>query len=193
MSANSLSVSPAVISGIGNIVEELDIKHSDVAETAQAIHDRAQSESLTRGRSDTAIHAAVVYIACKIEAVPVRPQEVASATDIDTNELFRANRQLTRNLSLPVPPVPPTAYIERYCTELNLSDDTKQTALDILDACTGDLQSATPTGLAASAIYGATQKTDDDITQQTLSEFVGISEVTIRNWYTRQLEEYNAE
>lgn len=159
-----------------------------VSQTADTLFTQAEAENLTRGRYKARTKGAVVYLACRICDVAVSPGEVAMAFNISEKDLLNASRHLTKSLSLPIPPADPATYIDRYCTDLSVPEPTAELAHEILAACeSSDLISGSPSGVAASCVYGASVETDAGVTQDTLADLADVSPVTIRNRYKKQL------
>jgi len=159
-----------------------------VTQTAESLYGQAESENLTRGRYKTCSRAAVVYLSCRICDVAVSASEVAEEFALSEKDVLKSSRHITKSLALPVPPANPATYIERYCTVLNVNSETRDVAYEILSACqSSDLISGSPSGVAASCLYGASVETDAGITQDGLADLANISPVTIRSRYKRQL------
>jgi transcription initiation factor TFIIB len=81
-----------------------------------------------------------------------------------------------------MPVVDPVSCIVKIATNTEFYEKTKRYAVNILRKAEAEhiLAGKDPMGLAA-ALYLASIKTENNITQLTLSEASGISEVTIRN------------
>ena len=105
-------------------------------------------------------------------------------------EFTRTYRYINRQLNLEIKPADPKQYVSRFASELDISDEAEQRARELLD--TAQRQNVhsgkSPVGLAAAAVYAAPLLTNEEITQNDVSEAADISEVTIRNRYKELLE-----
>lgn len=154
-----------------------------VRESASGIYRKAVTRGLVRGRSIELLSAASVYAACRIVEMPRTIDEISEAAGVEKKSLGRTYKFLSKNLRLDLPPAKPQDYVQRYCTKLNLNEDVWNSALDILQNATdqGLLSGLGPAGVAAAAVYIASQKCNDPKSQREVSEAVGISEVTLRS------------
>ncbi len=154
-----------------------------VRESASGIYRKAVTRGLVRGRSIELLSAASVYAACRIVEMPRTIDEISEAAGVEKKSLGRTYKFLSKNLRLDLPPAKPQDYVQRYCTKLNLNEEVWNSALDILQNATdqGLLSGLGPAGVAAAAVYIASQKCNDPKSQREVSEAVGISEVTLRS------------
>ncbi len=182
---------------LASALSELDRIASDmglprnVREAAAMVYRRAVEKNLIRGRSIEGVTAAAVYAACRQCGVPRTLDEVAASSKVDRKEIGRTYRFLARELGLKLMPTSPQDYVERFCSELGLSEDTKTKALEILrQAEEKELTSGRgPTGVAAAAIYIASILCGERRTQREVADVAGVTEVTIRNRYKELAEE----
>jgi len=82
-----------------------------------------------------------------------------------------------------MPVVDSVSCIAKIASNTNLSEKTKRHAMKILKKAEDEKISAgkDPMGMAASALYVASLEKGESITQKTLAEASGVTEVTIRN------------
>lgn len=153
-----------------------------VRESASGIYRKAVSHGLVRGRSIELLAAASVYAACRSQGMPRTIDEIADAAGVEKKSLGRTFRFISKGLRLDLLPAKPQDYVQRYCSKLNLNEEVWNTALDILQNATekGLMSGLGPAGIAAAAVYIASQKCNDPRSQREVSEAVGISEVTLR-------------
>jgi len=131
-----------------------------------------------------------VYAAARQAGIPRSLDEVSAVSRVDDMEFKRTYRYIVRELSLEVQPADPTDYVPRFSADLDLSEESKRRARELLEA--GKLEGVhsgkSPVGLAAAAIYAAALLTNEKLTQSQVSEVTDVSEVTIRNRYKELLE-----
>ena len=191
-----IKVSNAAERNLSQALQELERMASnlsipnDVRETAAVIYRKAVKQNMIRGRSIEGVVAGSIYAACRITNVPRTLEEIASVTRVKKKEIGRTYRIMSRYLKLNIMPSKPDDYINRFCSRLKLSMDTRKKATEILKlARDNDLTSGKgPTGVAAAAIYIASLMTGERRTQRAVAEVAGVTEVTIRNRYKELTE-----
>ena len=159
-------------------------------ETASVIYRRALEEGLLPGRSIEGMATASLHAAIRQAGVPRSLEELATVSRIDYLEAARSYRYLVRELELPMAPPDPLEYVPRYASTLGLSNETERRAHELLESgIEAGLHSGKhPVGLAAAALYAASRLTEEELTQDDVSEAADVSNVTIRNRYQELLE-----
>ena len=84
----------------------------------------------------------------------------------------------------------PAQYVPRLISDLDLPEETKQRAVELLEAGKREAvhSGKNPVGLAAAAIYAAGRLTNIDVTQHEVADAADVSAVTIRDRYTELLD-----
>jgi transcription initiation factor TFIIB len=161
-----------------------------VREVASVIYRRALSEDLIRGRSIEGVATACLYAACRQEGIPRSLEEVTAVSRVEQKEIGRTYRYISKELGLKMEPVDPKEYVPRFCSELEVSEEVKMKANEIIDVTAekGLLSGKSPTGFAAAAIYAASLLCNEKQTQRAVAEVAQVTEVTIRNRYQEQIE-----
>lgn len=136
---------------------------------------------------------AALYCACKLNGDAIGPDEISDAgPDLITRKrLLRRSKTIASTLGLDATAfMDASQYVERYCNELDVSQEVRDRANAILELCeeAGLSSGKSPTGWAAAAVYLSGREHGDDITQQTVAEVANTSQVTIRNRYQDQQE-----
>jgi transcription initiation factor TFIIB len=159
-------------------------------ETASVIYRRALEEELLPGRSIEGMATASLYAAARHERLPRTPEEFARVSRVERRRITRAFRYLSNQLGLATEPADAAQYLPRLSSDLELEEDTIQQARGLLDrAKERNIHSGkSPSGLAAAAVYAASQLTDEKVTQEALSESATVTKLTIRNRYPELLE-----
>ena len=186
---------------LASALSELDRISSDmglsrnVREAAAMVYRRAVEKNLIRGRSIEGVTAAAIYAACRQCGVPRTLDEIANSSRVDRKEIGRTYRFIARELTLKLMPTSPQDYTARFCSKLQLSEDIKTKALEILQqAEEKELTSGRgPTGVAAAAIYIASILCGERKTQREVADVAGVTEVTIRNRYKELAEKLDLE
>ncbi|KXA98995.1 transcription initiation factor IIB [candidate division MSBL1 archaeon SCGC-AAA259M10] len=182
------------LSEINRMSSQLGLSRS-VQEIAAKIYREAVEEDLIRGRSIEGVASAVLYIACREAQVPRTLEEVAEASRVDVKEIGKTHRFLIRELGIDLPLTDPSKYVARFGSELGISGETRVEAMNIIRrAQEKKLTSGkSPSGIAAAAIYIASQKSGEQRTQREVARVADVTEVTVRNRYKELVEELDEE
>ncbi|OTF01845.1 transcription initiation factor IIB family protein [Halorubrum sp. SD683] len=161
-------------------------------ETAAVLYRRAVEEGLLPGRSIESMATASLYAAARQHDTPRALATFDSVSRVEKLEIQRAYRYLSQELGLSIEPADPVHYLRQYVSNADVSSEVERIARDLLE--TGKEQGVhsgkSPPGLAGAAIYAAAQLANEQLTQATVSQAAGVSEVTIRNRYQELLEVY---
>lgn len=162
-----------------------------VIETAAVIYREAVREDLIRGRSIEGVSSAALYAGCRKCEVPRTLEEISEASRVDKKEISRSYRFISRELDIHLTPTNPVFYVSRFGSELEISGETRTTAIDIIKRAREEKLTSGrgPTGIAAAAIYVASVMTGERRTQRETAEVANVTEVTVRNRYKELVEE----
>ena len=177
------------LSEIDRMASALGVPRS-VREVASVTYRRCLDEDLIRGRSIEGVATSVLYAACRQEGIPRSLEEISDVSRVERKEIGRTYRYVSQELGLEMEPVDPKQYVPRFCSELELSEEVKAKAEEIITetAEQGLLSGKSPTGYAAAAIYAASLLCNEKKTQREVAEVAQVTEVTIRNRYQEQIE-----
>jgi transcription initiation factor TFIIB len=176
---------------IDRMASALDISES-VRETAGILYRRAVEEELIPGRSIEGMATAALYAAARQHGTPLRVTEFAAVSRVSDKRVKRAYLYLMRELELAIEPEDPTQYVPQYASSLEISDEAERLARELLDVAKRDNvhSGKSPAGLAAAAVYAATNLTNEKLTQDAVSTVADVSRVTIRDRYQELLDVY---
>jgi transcription initiation factor TFIIB len=169
---------------LSRLTDKLHIP-KQVKERAAVVYRKALEKGLVRGRSISAIAAASLYAACRVTGTPRTLRELSKHSTIDKKDLARCYRLLLRELNLSMP-IPKAQFrVPKIAAKVNISENTQQTAVDILRKAEEMKITAgkDPMGLAAAALYIACVMNEEKRTQKMIADSAGVTEVTIRNRY----------
>lgn len=157
----------------------------NVRDEAGFICRKAIQRGLARGRSMEILVAAAIYAACRIDGVPRTLDELQKVTGLAKTRVGAAYRSLHRELSLSVPAPGAAEYVQRFCSELELSNRVEREAERLLREFEppGTSTSVSPCGTAGAAIYLACLECGESRSERAVSKVAGVSEVTLRNRY----------
>lgn len=176
---------------ISRMASALDVPEA-VRETAGVLYRRAIDEDLLPVRSIEGMATASLYAAARQHGTPRPLSEFAGVSRVEKIRIQRAYRYISRELGLQIEPTDPLQYIPQFASALEVSDEATRQARDLLTTAKtqGAHSGKSPAGLAAAALYAATHLTNEQLTQETVSNAAHISTVTIRNRYQELLEVY---
>jgi len=153
-----------------------------VVEEASYVSMKAIKSDLLRGRSVQSLVAASLYIACRNLSVPRTLDEITRVSGVSRKRLTKTISVISRKSGFKPKPITPSDYIARFCSELDLGDDVRVLAGNILSKA-GEENSLSPPGTAASAIYLAAIARGQRVPQKRIAEVAGVSEVTLRSHF----------
>jgi transcription initiation factor TFIIB len=154
-----------------------------IREEACQMFRRSLAQELIKGRRTGEVAGACVYAASRRSKVPVRIEDVASALSLKRKAIARCYRTLFTELRLSVPLPDSYAVLDQLATTLALDHTIAESAREILEKAhsVGATFGKNPAGLAASALYIASQSMGGRLTQKAVAEAAGVTEVTVRN------------
>jgi len=158
---------------------------NDIKEAASLLYRKAVKHNLIKGRSIEELGSAVLYITCRQYGVPRTLKEIAQVSRMPLKKIRRAYIFLLKKLEIKLAPADPARYKPRFCSELGLSDATRERAIKIMREGRGTAAAKGwgPTGTAAAAIYIAAELSGELVAEKELAKVAGITPVTLRNRY----------
>lgn len=156
-----------------------------IKEKSAAIYRDALRVDLIRGRSIDAFVAASIYAACRMNCVPRPIRNVADESKRTYKEVSMIYRMLLVELNLKPPIDKPLKYVPELAHVLNIPRPTEMKAIQLLrDADNGKaLVGKDPRGVAAAALYLASELNGERIVQRLVAKAAETTEVTLRNRY----------
>lgn len=177
------------MSELDRLADSLNLP-SYVREEAARLYRTAIEKGLVRGRSIESVIAATVYLACRELKIPRSLDEVVKYTRVPRKDIARCYRLLLRELGIKVSTADPSDYITRIVSALGLPGTVIRTATEILNMARekGITGGKDPAGLAAAAVYIASEIQGIRKTQKEIAYVAGVTEVTVRNRYKELMD-----
>lgn len=177
---------------ITRVSDELGLSESTQQMAASLFEQYAEQEDIA-GHALEVLAVACLYAACKVESIPLSPDDFANVPETAFTRviLLRRVKSIASTIGLnPRAFFDPTQYVDHYCEDLGLGDEVAERAHEILTIAdkAGIGGGKSPTGRAAAAIYNACLELDSKVTQTEIGNTADVSEVTIRNRYQDQRE-----
>ena len=162
----------------------------DIEEECLKVLKKIYESGSYHGKKTESLVGSVIYI-CSSKFVAVQPDEVVESLDIEKDELFGTTRYIMRETDIEVNlATPPSSYVKKFSRQMGLGDELEDEAIEICKMTEEEhsISGRSPTGLAASSLYLASERNGGDLTQRQLSNVCGKSEVTIRKNYKKQVD-----
>jgi transcription factor IIIB subunit 2 len=113
--------------GITQLCNQLQLNQHCI-DTACNFFKMALNRNLTKGRKNTHVHAACVYLTCRTEGTAHLLIDISDVLQICCYELGRTYLKLSQALSINIPAVDPCLYILRFAAKLEFGGKTQQVA-----------------------------------------------------------------
>ncbi|MCH7648786.1 MAG: transcription initiation factor IIB [Thaumarchaeota archaeon] len=167
---------------MNKLKEKLSLSDA-IIERAAYFYRKASEKKLIRGRTVKGIVGACIYAACRDLGTTRTIIEISKCMQEKRNIIAKSYRLLFRQLSLKVPVPDSTSSIIRFSNNLELPEKVKRDAIFILDILKENqvVAGKKPDAVAATVVYMACIKNNENISQQKISGISGITNVTIRN------------
>ena len=167
---------------LNRLCDKLNIP-TQIKEEASRIYRKVLNKNLVYGRPTEAIIAASIYTACRITNIPRRLGDIVKFSVRNRKEITRYYRMLIRELDIEIPIDQPQKYISMIASKAKIDQKTQNRAIEIiLKANKLKITSGkNPAGVTAAALYIASIFEKIKVSQKTLSEASGVTEVTIRS------------
>lgn len=173
---------------ICNMADRLSLPRG-ITDQANALFKKVYDSRSLRGRSNSAIAAACLYIACRQEQVPRSFAEVKSVSEVTKKEIGRCFKLIVRAMETSVDIISSTDFMSRFCSNLSLPAAVQRAAQCIARlAIDKDVTPGrSPISVAAAAIYMASQASDVKKSQRQIADVAGTAEQTIKQSYRLML------
>merc|ERR1719378_1322165 len=173
---------------ITSMADRLHLEARTVDKAKANFKEVYESRSL-KGRSNDAIAAACLYIACRQEAVPRTFKEICAVSKVSKKDIGKCFKQIVRTLETSMELIKSGDFMSRFCSNLGLSQSIQRASIHIatkavdLDLVPG----RSPISVAAAAIYMACSASKEKKTQKEIGDIAGVAEVTIKQAYKLML------
>ncbi|XP_062536149.1 transcription factor IIIB 90 kDa subunit [Armigeres subalbatus] len=170
--------------GITHLCHQLHLNNHCI-ETACNFFKMALIRHLTRGRRNTHIYAACVYITCRTEGTSHLLIDISDVLQICCYELGRTYLKLSQALCINIPSIDPCIYIMRYANKLEFAEKTHEvsmTAQRLVQRMKKDFihSGRRPSGLCGAALLLAARMHEFSRTPNDIVRIVKIHESTLR-------------
>ncbi|EFJ38725.1 hypothetical protein SELMODRAFT_266576 [Selaginella moellendorffii] len=172
---------------IGTMADRLGLV-STIKDRADEIYKKVEDMKSIRGRSQDAILAACLYIACRQEDKPRTFKEIHSVANGATKkEIGRATNFIVKRLeeemgkSMSMGSIHAGDFLRRFCSHLGMTNQAVRAATDTVKKVEELDIRKSPISIAAAAIYMISQVSEDKKPLKEISRVAGVAEATIKN------------
>jgi transcription initiation factor TFIIB len=181
-----------ILRSLNNIVYALNLPDM-VAEEAARLCVKARENGLVRGRKTEVVSAAIVYLVSRNNGVPRTLTETAEVINEEERIVGKNYRYIARKLGLDIRPVKPTKLLPRYASNLGISGEVEGRVRSVIERGREKnfLAGRKPSSVISGAMYYVSCVDELGITQKSISEACGVTEVTVRklsNLFDENLE-----
>ena len=169
---------------ISGMCDRINLPRS-ITDRANALFKMVHDGRSLKGRSNEAIAAACLYIACRQDGVPRTFKEIVAVSTVSKKEIGRCFKLILKVHDTNVDIITTGDFMHRFCGSLGLAKDVQKAATHIAKAAV-DLDivpGRSPISVAAAAIYMASQASSDKKQQKEIADIAGVADVTIRQSY----------
>lgn len=158
---------------------------------------QAADADLLIGRAIESIASGCMYASARLNGYPRSFDEVTHVSRVNRERIVTAFEAVRDHFNLSLAPVDPVAYLDRFATTCNTDPTVTRTARDIIriaqdrEGCKRSIiGGASPTSIAAAALFAAGKLNNETLTQQAVAEAADVHVTTIRNNYSRLQQAY---
>ncbi|KAK1322617.1 Transcription initiation factor IIB [Acorus calamus] len=179
----------AAFGSIADMAERLGLVGT-IKDRACEIFKRVEDRKSSKGKNQTAVFAACLYIACRQEDRPCTFKEICSvAHGVTMKEFGQAKNFIEKQLkiemgkSLEMGAIHAGDFLRRFCSHLGMNNKEVKAAQEAVQKSEELDIRRIPVSVAAAIIYMITQLSDDKKLLRDISLATGVAEGTIRNAY----------
>jgi len=169
---------------MSNMADRINLPRT-ITDRANALFKVVYEGRNLKGRSNSAIAAACLYIACRQDGVPRTFKEIVAVSAVSKKEIGRVFKLILKCHDTNVELITTGDFMSRFCGTLSLARHIQRAATCIAKkAVDVDIvPGRSPISVAAAAIYMASQASNDKRTQKEIADIAGVADVTIRQSY----------
>jgi transcription initiation factor TFIIB len=150
---------------------------------AQKLYQKALKSNLLRGRSILHFVAATIYLAYKINKIPIPIEAIANAANLDAKKIIKTMHIISQNIAIKIRTYIPNDYIKFLFNKLNLDPSMFEAVQNFLKAVgkpKNELIGKNPKGIAAAVIFLVCTRAGIRMTKRKLTLCASVSEITLR-------------
>jgi len=165
---------------LDRIAEEVSLDEAIRTQAVSICSSMFQMKS-TKLRSIPVVAASSIYVACRINCVPLTLKELARASHTTPWDLGRSYTSILEKMGVKPPNPNGGRYVLKVASKMRASEDVTRLSQDLEDgAIRAGLAGRNPMSLAAAAVYSASLAKGEPVTQLDVAEVAGVSVASLR-------------
>jgi len=156
--------------------ECLDLSYDQEIRTAEVLTE-AWKTNFMHGRNKIDTIAASLYVVSREEGNTIPPGMIARTVGTDKQSVKNMYKQLVDHLGIDLDPPIPEDYVPSVCSELGLSQDIQDAAIDLLSKQRP--RGGNPVGIAAAGVYLVCDSNQTDLTLRDVGAVVNMTKETV--------------
>jgi len=174
---------------LANMADRINLPKT-IVDRASLLFKKINDGGRMRGRSNEAIAAACLYIACRQEGVPRTFKEIVAVSTVNKRDIGRCFKIILKSHEdTKVGLVDSGDFMSRFCGLLGLTREIQRAATSIAKQAS-DLElteGRSPVSVSAASIYMASQASSDKRSHAEIAAIAGVAETTLKQCYKLML------
>lgn len=174
---------------LANMADRINLPKT-ILDRASLLFKKINDGGRMRGRSNEAIAAACLYIACRQEGVPRTFKEIVAVSTVNKRDIGRCFKIILKSHEdTKVGLVDSGDFMSRFCGLLGLTREIQRAATSIAKKAS-DLElteGRSPVSVSAASIYMASQASSDKRSHAEIAAIAGVAETTLKQCYKLML------
>lgn len=174
---------------LANMADRINLPKT-ILDRASLLFKKINDGGRMRGRSNEAIAAACLYIACRQEGVPRTFKEIVAVSTVNKRDIGRCFKIILKSHEdTKVGLVDSGDFMSRFCGLLGLTREIQRAATSIAKKAS-DLElteGRSPVSVTAASIYMASQASSDKRSHAEIAAIAGVAETTLKQCYKLML------
>merc|ERR1719222_1853038 len=170
---------------LANMADRINLPKT-IVDRASLLFKKINDGGRMRGRSNEAISAACLYIACRQEGVPRTFKEIVAVSTVNKRDIGRCFKIILKSHEdTKVGLVDSGDFLSRFCGLLGLTREIQRAATSIAKKAS-DLElteGRSPVSVSAASIYMASQASSDKRSHAEIAAIAGVAETTLKQCY----------
>ncbi|KAI8800442.1 cyclin-like protein [Cladochytrium replicatum] len=156
-----------------------------VIDSAKQLYKKSEDEKTLKGRTQEAIMASCIYLACREHSVTRSFKEICALTKVSKKEIGRVYKLMQPLLGNPTQQISMESYISRFASQLDLPQDVRARTATIAQRASdlGTLAGKSPITIVAACLYFVAAISDTPKNAKEIADAVNTTDTTLRSAY----------
>ena len=169
------------LEGLDRLSERLSIP-DDMRASASSLCTKGIRNGLARHTRRSPLAAASLYVVCREKKFALSLDDLSAVSGVGRTRIAASYRLLVNSFNIDIPVADPAEYVAMVASRAKASECVREDALKLLMKAerSGGVPGRNPIGLAASALYMASNFEGEGLTQSVAALAAGVAEATLR-------------